>query len=304
MSVRHWPAIDIQQPGACSDPDGLEGAILAALDDAGVSAVQELPFGWRIFFTTTGSRAAAMATLAAWKPELVVSARRRLRRGLGAAEPGESGAGARRAGSDCAAVARKRRGDPATKPGRTRTLSSTSSFSRRWGSAPAITPRRASARHCSSRSISPAGACSMSAPGPACWRSSPRASAPTSVLAVDDDPDALESARENLELNGIASGKAEGSAAVELRQADFRQLKAGLFGVVTANLTGGLLVRGADELLGAVSPDGRLILSGITRDEEASVRARFEAHLPLLARVEEDDWIGLLLGSRRVNAEG
>ncbi len=74
MSVRHWPAIDIQQPGACSDPDGLEGAILAALDDAGVSAVQELPFGWRIFFTTTGSREAAMATLANWKPELVVSA--------------------------------------------------------------------------------------------------------------------------------------------------------------------------------------------------------------------------------------
>lgn len=303
MSVRQWPAIDIQQPGACSDPDGLEGAILAALDDAGVSAVQELPFGWRIFFTTTGSREAAMATLANWKPELVVSAldisdedwARRSQENLGPVCVGRV-----RIAPPWLANAEATRDEARSNPDAVIDIVILPSMG--FGTGHHATTRLCAALlqqiDLSGRRVLDVGT------GSGVLAIVAARLGAGSVLAVDDDPDALESARENLGLNGIASGKAEGSAAVELRQADFRQLKAGLFGVVTANLTGGLLVRGADELLGAVSPDGRLILSGITRDEEASVRARFEAHLPLLARVEEDDWIGLLLGSRRVNAEG
>ena len=67
---------------------------------------------------------------------------------------------------------------------------------------------------------------------------------------MDDDPDAIESARENLALNG-------GPPGLELRVADFRGLAANTFDVVVANLTGGLLARSADVLASAVARGGR-----------------------------------------------
>ena len=59
------------------------------------------------------------------------------------------------------------------------------------------------------------------------------------VVGIDNDPDALASARENLELNGVADR-------VELRQVDVERFPAGFavpFDVVTANLTGALIGR-------------------------------------------------------------
>jgi ribosomal protein L11 methyltransferase len=109
-----------------------------------------------------------------------------------------------------------------------------------------------------------------------------------SVLAVDDDADAIESARENLALNG-------GPAGLELRVADFRGLPANTFDVVVANLTGGLLARSAEVLAGAVAPGGSLIISGVTLEEEAEVLRALVPWMAVVERLTEDEWVAARL---------
>jgi ribosomal protein L11 methyltransferase len=67
----------------------------------------------------------------------------------------------------------------------------------------------------------------------------------STVTAVDHDPDAIASARENLALNGVADR-------VRLEQADFRLNSRFRGDLVMANLTGGMLARHAAEVARAV----------------------------------------------------
>jgi ribosomal protein L11 methylase PrmA len=67
--------------------------------------------------------------------------------------------------------------------------------------------------------------------------------------------------------------------------------------VVTANLTGALLLREARRLLGAVAPGGHLIVSGLLDEEEPGVTAAFAA-APVVWRRTEGEWAGLMF---RVN---
>ena len=62
--------------------------------------------------------------------------------------------------------------------------------------------------------------------------------------------------------------------------------------MVTANLTGALLIRSASVLLGAVRPGGTLILSGIQSHEAQDVRHAFAAAEVCWER-EEDGWVGI-----------
>lgn len=84
------------------------------------------------------------------------------------------------------------------------------------------------------------------------------------VLGIDDDPDAVAAARDSLALNPGVDVTLD---VVDLRQSHLRPAD-----VVTANLTGGLLVSVAPLLqtLGR-----RLILSGFLTHERAGVRAAF-----------------------------
>jgi len=76
--------------------------------------------------------------------------------------------------------------------------------------------------------------------------------------------------------------------------------------VVTANLTGTLLVRGASRLVDLVLPGGILVVSGLLEDERASVLQAFLGPSSLEAfgttsrpptslrwSGDEDGWIGL-----------
>jgi ribosomal protein L11 methyltransferase len=104
------------------------------------------------------------------------------------------------------------------------------------------------------------------------------------VLGIDYDPDAIQSARENLELNPEAhqvSFETIEMAARALPPVD----------VITANLTGALLVRSAAALQAAVRPGGTLILSGIQSHERDEVRERF-ADSQVQWERDEDGWIG------------
>src|SRR5258706_11362791 len=88
------------------------------------------------------------------------------------------------------------------------------------------------------------------------------------VLGIDYDPDAIQSARENLELNPAA-----GHVVFETIELAARELPT--VDVLTANLTGALLIRSAAALQAAVCPGGTLILSGIQSHERDEVRERF-----------------------------
>jgi ribosomal protein L11 methylase PrmA len=68
--------------------------------------------------------------------------------------------------------------------------------------------------------------------------------------------------------------------------------------IVTANLTGALLVRSADRLLAAVRDGGILIASGLMRPERDEVVGAFTAvNSVASARIvrerDEDEWVGL-----------
>ena len=107
------------------------------------------------------------------------------------------------------------------------------------------------------------------------------------ALGIDHDEDAVRSARENLTLN---RGADTVRATFELL--DFIVSTAPDADIVTANLTGALLVRGAPRLLAACRAHGTLVLSGLLAHEREAVVRAFEP-----ARViwdsEEDGWIGL-----------
>jgi ribosomal protein L11 methyltransferase len=112
------------------------------------------------------------------------------------------------------------------------------------------------------------------------------------ATGIDYDPDALESARENIERNGASAG-------VTLIQTDLNALAAetspsSRFDLVLANLTGALLTREAGAIAALLSPGAHLILSGIQLDEEQGVAGAFTAEgCDAGLRLEEDGWVGL-----------
>ncbi len=94
------------------------------------------------------------------------------------------------------------------------------------------------------------------------------------VAGFDNDPEAVRVSEENATLNGLAGR-------VQFTTGD---LVGGLAGrsaeIVLANIQSDVLERFARELVGAVSPGGKLILSGILAPERDHVRAAFAAVCP------------------------
>jgi ribosomal protein L11 methyltransferase len=129
------------------------------------------------------------------------------------------------------------------------------------------------------------------------------------ALGIDHDPDAVQAARENLALNPTTRD-------VSFAVADLRTTPLPRAGVVTANLTGALLIRTANELLGAVDAGGTLIVSGLLAAERDEVvramtgpASAFAAsrlpphekgghdgpHARIVWEDEEDGWVGLAM---------
>jgi len=105
------------------------------------------------------------------------------------------------------------------------------------------------------------------------------------AIGIDYDVDAIQSANENLELNRAITR-------VQFALVDLSATTLPIVDVVTANLTGALLVRSAPLLLGAVHPGGLLILSGLQRHERDVVCRAFAPAAVVWER-EEDGWVGL-----------
>ena len=108
------------------------------------------------------------------------------------------------------------------------------------------------------------------------------------AVGVDDDPDAIQSANENLALNRVET--------VEFRVADLfsATLTSADVDVITANLTGAFLVRAAGLLLALLRPGGTLIVSGLLQEERHDVvRAFGEAGSTIVWEQEEEGWVAL-----------
>ena len=108
----------------------------------------------------------------------------------------------------------------------------------------------------------------------------------THVLAIDDDPDAIQSARENIDLN---PGVEVTVGLVDVRRAMLRP-----FDAILANLTGGMLTAAAPALLALAAPRGLLILSGFLDSEERDVLAAFSP-CTVEQRSQEDEWVCVTL---------
>ncbi len=108
------------------------------------------------------------------------------------------------------------------------------------------------------------------------------------VVAIDRDPDAIECARANLALNASAAPR------VALSVSDINGLGSAQSDVLVGNLAGPALQQHARALLNLAHPDGHLVVSGLTADEEDAVVQAF-AGVSAVARAQEGQWVALTL---------
>ncbi len=287
--MKTWPALRVRfTPSTSTDSPAIRDLVAAALDDLRPTAIQESETEWLVFFGSAGDRDLAGAALPVSAPgNLEIST-------VDVADEDW----ARRSQQDLKPV-RVGRVTIAPPWGGSAGTPFDSAQGQEAGNITIViqpsmgfgTGHHASTRLCTAllQRLDLAGKTVLDAgTGSGVLALVARALGAGSVTAVDDDPDAIESARENLELNGVTGG-------IDLQVADFRTLAARSADVVTANLTGGLLVRGAAVLAQAVAPGGSLIISGVMAEEEAEVLAAFAPALTLVERLAEDEWIGARL---------
>ncbi|HEX3702907.1 MAG TPA: 50S ribosomal protein L11 methyltransferase [Vicinamibacterales bacterium] len=110
------------------------------------------------------------------------------------------------------------------------------------------------------------------------------------ALGIDYDADAVQSARGNATLNPEAMHTA--FALLDLTASPLPDAD-----IVTANLTGALLVTSAAALLAAVRAGGTLILSGILAEERDLVRQAFAA-AEIIKERDEAEWLCFVLRKR------
>ncbi len=109
------------------------------------------------------------------------------------------------------------------------------------------------------------------------------------IMAIDNDPEAVEVARRNIRANYMDWNI--GVSDRPLAQAE------GPFDLICANIVHDVLVEMAPDLERLTSPGGRLILSGILRGrQEKNIGRVFGNHkMQLLRNKHEEEWAGLLL---------
>lgn len=271
--MRSWPALDV---GRLPDtPDLLQAALLdydiAAIDD-------NMPDSWRVFFSTVDERDRAHRGIAAEFPELAF---------VSVDVPDEDWAARSQADLRAITVGNIIVAPPWDVPGGNASATIIIAPSMGFGTGHHATTRLCLAAlqqlDIRGRSAIDVGTGSgVLAIAAGLLGASP-------VVAIDDDPDAIQSARENADLNP--------GTHLDVRVVDLRTADLPAFDVVLANLTGGLLIQAAGRLQDLAGPAGRLILSGFMHHEEAGVLDAF-ARFAAIRRAEEEEWVCVTLQRR------
>ncbi|MGO9058072.1 MAG: 50S ribosomal protein L11 methyltransferase [Candidatus Binataceae bacterium] len=111
------------------------------------------------------------------------------------------------------------------------------------------------------------------------------------IVALDNDPQALDNARHDAQLNGCAG-------AIRFSAAPLRTLRR-TFALITANILSSVLIAMAPELTRLQAPGGRLILSGILAREAEDVMRHYRPAMRRMWSRTERGWTTLILGSRQ-----
>ncbi|MEX1367706.1 MAG: 50S ribosomal protein L11 methyltransferase [Nannocystaceae bacterium] len=89
------------------------------------------------------------------------------------------------------------------------------------------------------------------------------------VRAVDFDPEAVQTAVENVELNGLGDR-------IEVLESTAQQVSPPAVPLLVANIRPEVLIPAAEALAAKVEPGGRVLLSGILVEEATAVREAYE----------------------------
>ncbi len=118
------------------------------------------------------------------------------------------------------------------------------------------------------------------------------------VLALDVDSVAVEAARENLAVNGLAGGTGDG---VTVGQGTLPLPSPRRFDLVLANIIARVIVDLASELASSLEPDGVLVASGIIDEREEEVAGALRAVGLSVETRRRGDWRAMIcrLGERR-----
>jgi ribosomal protein L11 methyltransferase len=110
-----------------------------------------------------------------------------------------------------------------------------------------------------------------------------------SALAIDNDPIAVECAREYAAVNGFG-------AELQLGIASFEKLDAGGFDLIVANLDGKTMPRLCEFLRYLMSSDGIACLSGLQEQDYEEVAAALgRVGFRIVQKTQREDWIALSL---------
>ena len=103
------------------------------------------------------------------------------------------------------------------------------------------------------------------------------------ILAIDQDPAAVDSARDNLLRNGLADR-------VELRQGGIESCPArAAFDLIVANITADPILSGLEAALARLRPGGTLLLCGISEHRAQEVRAALQTGEPASLEERSDE---------------
>ena len=295
---RTWPALEIEAREL-----GLDDPLAAALDDFAPAAIEELialplppgglwdptyppppeppptPVHWRVYFSARGARDAAAAHLRAHFPSLRVDA-------LDVADEDWAARSQRaltaiRAGAFVIAPP----WDLPTAPDRdaiTLVVEPSRGFGTGHHASTRLCLRALSDLDVRDRRVLDLGTGSGVLAMAAAMKGA------REVVAVDVDPDAIESARHSVALNPLP-------ITIDFRVSDFRSdTSLGRSNLVLANLTGGMLIASADRIHSLLAPRGTLVMSGFDDTERDRVRHAYE-RLDEQASLSEDGWAALVL---------
>lgn len=109
------------------------------------------------------------------------------------------------------------------------------------------------------------------------------------AIGIDDDPDAVQAATENLARNPQVDR-------VRFELKDLRAAPLPNADVITANLTGALLIRSAESLFAALNHGGSLIVSGLQSHERDDVVRAFRLG-QVVWEGAEDEWAAIIFRS-------